>query len=186
MQPGPIGGYIKSTLHGDVHGAKDLALGLTIGWWGPCLLLRSIFTSIEEFSYFSPLHSRILSDKNLSYSHQLGIVQRYFGQKEKFSNFTIPQWDGLVQKWTFGKFVRIENIPLWFHRKNMRATFLALFPVSKQFMEEERSIWHFFNPIWLIFEPNFFLHCLVHFFGWHLKSPTCSALFPIALKKSDL
>ena len=89
MQPGPIGGYIKSTLHGDVHGAKDLAFGLTIGWLGPCLLLRSIFASIEEFSYFSPLRSRILLDKNLSYSHQLGIVQRYFGQKEKFSNFTI-------------------------------------------------------------------------------------------------
>ena len=89
MQPGPIGGYIKSTLHGDVHGAKDLALGLTIGWWGPCLLLGLILRQIEGMSHFPLVCSKVLSDKNLVYSHQLGIVQRYFDQKEKFSNFTI-------------------------------------------------------------------------------------------------
>ena len=88
-QPGPTGDYIKSTLHGDVHGAKDLACGLTIGPWGPCLLLGLILRQIEVISHFPLVCSKVLSDKNLAYSHQLGMVQRCFGQKEVFSNFTV-------------------------------------------------------------------------------------------------
>ena len=62
-QPGPTGDYIKSTLHGDVHGAKDLACGLTIGPWGPCLLLGLILRQIEVISHFPLVCSKVLSDK---------------------------------------------------------------------------------------------------------------------------
>ena len=72
-----------------MHGAKDLACGLTIGPWGPCLLLGLILRQIEVISHFPLVCSKVLSDKNLAYSHQLGMVQRCFGQKEVFSNFTV-------------------------------------------------------------------------------------------------
>ena len=72
-----------------MHGAKDLACGLTIGPWGPCLLLGLILRQIEVISLFPLVCSKVLSDKNLAYCHQLGMVQKCFDQEEVFSNFTV-------------------------------------------------------------------------------------------------
>ena len=144
MQPGPTGDYIKSTLHGDVHGAKNLACGLTIGPWGPCLLLGLILRQIEVISHVPLVCSKVLSDKNLAYSHQLGMVQRCFGQKEVFFKFhsTGPKTADSCQK------VKITFWILWHAATPFFSKIPSLWPGMKYFLQHMSFSEGCYAPFW--------------------------------------